>query len=142
MLVIDGSQGEGGGQILRSSVALSLVTGTPFRMINIRAKRKQPGLMRQHLTAVQAAAAISRGEVTGGEVGSVEFTFRPGKVLAGEYKFSIGTAESTTLVLQSVLPALMLATGPEGALKSIRAEVNFANTTILERNNSPVRVAR
>jgi RNA 3'-terminal phosphate cyclase (ATP) len=111
MLTIDGSLGEGGGQILRSSLALSLVTGTPFRMINIRAKRKRPGLMRQHLTAVQAATAISSGELTGGNVGSVELTFRPGKVRAGDYKFSIGTAGSTTLVLQSVLPALALTAG-------------------------------
>ena len=110
MLTIDGSQGESGGQILRSSLALAMVTGTPFRMVNIRAKRKRPGLMRQHLTAVQAAAEVSSAEVIGAEVGAMELTFRPGKVRGGTYKFSIGTAGSTTLVLQSVLPALALAT--------------------------------
>lgn len=109
MLTIDGSQGEGGGQILRSSLALAMLTQVPFRMVNIRSKRRRPGLMRQHLTAVQAAAEISGAEVSGDEVGSMELTFRPCQVRAGEYQFSIGTAGSTTLVLQSVLPALALA---------------------------------
>lgn len=112
MLIVDGSQGEGGGQVLRSSLALSMVTGTPFRIVNIRAGRKKPGLMRQHLTSVRAARDVCSAEVQGDVIGSTEVTFSPGKVQAGDYRFSIGTAGSTTLVFQTVLPALMLADGP------------------------------
>jgi len=109
MLTIDGSFGEGGGQILRTALALSLVTGKPFRIENIRARRKNPGLLRQHLTAVNAASEISRAEVTGAAIGSRELTFAPGSVIAGNYAFAVGTAGSTTLVLQTVLPALLIA---------------------------------
>lgn len=112
MLVIDGSTGEGGGQILRTALALSLVTGRPFRIERIRAGRKRPGLMRQHLTAVKAAAEIGHAEVTDAKIGSLELTFVPGNVVPGEYTFSVGTAGSTTLVLQTVLPALLTATRP------------------------------
>ncbi len=111
MLTIDGSFGEGGGQILRTALALSLVTARPFRIENIRAGRKNPGLLRQHLTAVNAAAEISRAEVTGAAIGSRELRFAPGSVVAGNYAFAVGTAGSTTLVLQTVLPALMIASG-------------------------------
>jgi RNA 3'-terminal phosphate cyclase (ATP) len=109
MLTIDGSFGEGGGQILRTALALSLVTGKPFRIENVRAGRKNPGLLRQHLTAVNAAAEISRAEVTGAAIGSRELTFAPGSVVAGDYAFAVGTAGSTTLVLQTVIPALLIA---------------------------------
>lgn len=112
MLVIDGSFGEGGGQILRSSLALSMVTGKPFRIDNIRARRPRPGLMRQHLTAVRAAAEICCAQLEGASLHSSRLDFRPGAVVPGEYKFSIGTAGSTTLVLQTVLPALLCAKGP------------------------------
>ncbi len=112
MLTIDGSFGEGGGQIVRSSLALSLVTGRGFRIYNIRAGRKKPGLMRQHLTAVRAAKEIGRAEVEGDAIGSRELTFRPGEITPGDYHFKVGTAGSTTLVLQTVLPALMVARGP------------------------------
>jgi RNA 3'-terminal phosphate cyclase (ATP) len=112
MLVIDGSAGEGGGQILRSSLALSLVTGAGFRIEGIRAGRKKPGLLRQHLTAVQAAARISGARVEGDDMGSLALTFSPGAVVPGEYAFSVGTAGSATLVLQTVLPALMTAAKP------------------------------
>lgn len=111
MITIDGSSGEGGGQILRTSLALSLVTGKPFRIDHIRAGRKNPGLLRQHLTAVNAATGISRAEVTGASIGSKELTFAPGSVEPGEYAFAVGTAGSTTLVLQTVLPALLTANG-------------------------------
>src|SRR5258705_2280598 len=111
MLTIDGSFGEGGGQILRTALALSLVTGKPFRIENIRAGRKNPGLLRQHLTAVNAATEISRSEVMGAAIGSRELTFAPGSVVAGTYAFAVGTAGSTTLVLQTVLPALLVASG-------------------------------
>lgn len=112
MLTIDGSYQEGGGQILRTALALSVVTQTPFRIEKIRAGRKTPGLMRQHLTAVNAAAAISQAEVVGNAIGSQELTFAPGKVLPGEYSFSVGTAGSTTLVFQTVLPGLLSAAEP------------------------------
>ena len=112
MLSIDGSFGEGGGQIIRTSLALSLITGKSFRVFNVRARRDRPGLQRQHLTAVTAAAAIGTARVEGAHVGSKEFTFEPGAITPGEYKFSIGTAGSTMLVLQAVLPPLMIADGP------------------------------
>ncbi|MBK8817188.1 MAG: RNA 3'-terminal phosphate cyclase [Methylococcaceae bacterium] len=106
---IDGSQGEGGGQILRTALSLAIITGQAIQIKNIRAKRKTPGLMRQHLTAVNAAAAISGAEVKGAQVGSTELSFNPDKVQGGDYNFNIGTAGSCTLVLQTVLPALLMA---------------------------------
>jgi len=109
MIALDGSQGEGGGQILRSALALSLVTGTPFRIDDIRAGRPRPGLMRQHLTAVQAAAAVGQAETSGAAVGSRSLTFAPTAVKPGDYTFSVGTAGSATLVLQTVLPSLLTA---------------------------------
>jgi len=112
MIVIDGSEGEGGGQVVRNALALSLVTGEPFRITNIRGRREKPGLMRQHLTAVEAACAVGNGECEGAGVGSSELTFRPGRVRAGEYRFAVGTAGSTSLVLQTVLMPLLLADGP------------------------------
>jgi len=112
MITIDGSFGEGGGQILRTSLALSLVTGRSFRINKIRAGRKKPGLMRQHLTAVNAAAAVGGATVRGAEVGSLEVTFEPGPPSPGEYRFAVGTAGSTSLVMQTVLPALLTASGP------------------------------
>jgi len=126
MLTIDGSLGEGGGQIIRTSLALSLITGKAFRVFNVRARRDRPGLQRQHLTAVTAAAAIGGARVDGAHVGSKEFTFVPGEVKAGEYKFSIGTAGSTMLVLQAVLPPLMIASEPslllfEGGTHNVHA---------------------
>ena len=108
-LHIDGSQGEGGGQVLRTSLALSLITQTPIRLENIRANRAKPGLMRQHLTAVRAAAAIGNAIVEGDVIKSQVLTFIPGRAVGGNYRFSIGTAGSTLLVLQTVLPPLMLA---------------------------------
>lgn len=108
MITIDGSFGEGGGQILRTSLALSLVTGQAFRIQNIRAGRPKPGLLRQHLTAVEAATKVSDGAVDGAALGSKELVFKPGKVTPGDYRFAVGTAGSATLVLQTVLPALML----------------------------------
>lgn len=116
MIELDGSQGEGGGQILRTSLALSMITGTPFRVTNIRANRAKPGLMRQHLVAVQAAAQVCGANVPNAEVGSSSLEFRPGRIIAGDYSFSIGTAGSSTLVLQTLLPALLYAGKPSTVL--------------------------
>jgi RNA 3'-terminal phosphate cyclase (ATP) len=112
MIRIDGSFGEGGGQILRTAVGLSLATGKAFRIEKIRAGRERPGLLRQHLTAVLAATEVGGAEVEGVALGSTALTFSPGKTRPGDYRFSVGTAGSGTLVLQTVLPALMLAPEP------------------------------
>lgn len=112
MITIDGSEGEGGGQVLRYSAALSLLTGEPFTIRNIRGGRAKPGLMRQHVTALEAACAIGGAECSGLTVGASELTFRPGSVTPGEYHFAVGTAGSTGLVLQTVLVPLMLADAP------------------------------
>ncbi len=111
MLTINGSMGEGGGQVLRSSLALSAVTGTPFRIEGIRAKRSRPGLLRQHLTAVRAMAEVCSARVSGAELGSRELTFEPGVTKHGHYEFAVGTAGSATLVFQTVLPALLTTAG-------------------------------
>ncbi len=111
MLQIDGSRGEGGGQILRTSLTLSMITGRPLQIQQIRAQRAKPGLMRQHLTAVKAAAEVCGAETEGAELGSRTLTFRPGAVQAGQYSFDIGTAGSASLVLQTILPPLMIAGG-------------------------------
>ncbi|MEW5994707.1 MAG: RNA 3'-terminal phosphate cyclase [Candidatus Zixiibacteriota bacterium] len=109
MIEIDGSFGEGGGQILRTSLALSLVAGKPFRIVNIRAARKKPGLMHQHLTSVKAAARVGQAQVEGDALGSGELSFAPQLVTPGVYHFDVGTAGSCTLVLQAILPALLIA---------------------------------
>lgn len=109
MIELDGSVGEGGGQILRTSLALSMCTGQPVALKNIRAKRAKPGLMRQHLTCVDAAREVSGAQVQGAELGSQSLVFAPGPVRAGGYRFNVGTAGSCTLVLQTVWPALLLA---------------------------------
>jgi RNA 3'-terminal phosphate cyclase (ATP) len=112
MLTIDGSHNEGGGQILRTALTLSLATRTPFRIDKIRAGRKQPGLLRQHLAAVKAAAQIGKAEVQGDQINSQELVFTPKDIVPGEYNLSIGSAGSTSLVLQTILPVLMLASKP------------------------------
>jgi RNA 3'-terminal phosphate cyclase (ATP) len=111
MITIDGSAGEGGGQVLRSSLALSILTGKALRIVKIRANRRRGGLLRQHLTGLRAAVAISGAEVEGAALKSTEITFRPGPIQAGEYSFAIGSAGSANLVLQTILPPLMLAEG-------------------------------
>ncbi len=115
-ILIDGSEGEGGGQIVRSSLALSMVTATPVTLRNIRARRKPPGLRRQHTVAVQAAAEVASAEVRGASVDSARLDFTPGRIRAGEFAFDIGSAGSTTLVAQTILPALMTADGPSTVL--------------------------
>lgn len=110
MLTLSGQNG--GGQILRSSLSLSMLTGQPFRLTKIRGARPKPGLARQHLTCVKAAVEICGGAVDGAEVGSTEIVFHPGRVETGDYHFAIGTAGSTTLLAQTLLPALWQAEGP------------------------------
>jgi len=114
VLDIDGSMGEGGGQVLRTALTLSLCLGRAFHLANIRAARRRPGLQRQHLVAVRAAAAISGAEVHGDALDSPELTFVPGAVRPGDYRFDIGSAGSTSLVLQTVLLPLLGAPGPSG----------------------------
>ena len=110
-IVIDGSQGEGGGQVLRTCLALALMTGNELRVENIRAKRAKAGLLRQHLTAVNAAAQIGDAKVEGASLGSTSLTFAPKKVRPGKYRFAIGSAGSTMLVLQTIFLPLALASG-------------------------------
>ena len=112
MIELDGALGEGGGQILRTSLTLAMITGQPFRIRRIRANRSKPGLMRQHLVAVQAAAQVCGADVSGAALGSQELEFIPGTLCGGDYRFAIGSAGSCTLVLQTVLPALLHAEAP------------------------------
>lgn len=109
---IDGSQGEGGGQVLRTALSLSACTGRAVHIRHIRSGRKKPGLMRQHLACVQAAAAICNAEVKGASLGSKNIQFVPGEIEAGNYRFSVGSAGSSTLIFQTALPLLMLAGKP------------------------------
>ena len=110
---LDGTQGEGGGQVLRTSLALSLLTGKPFHLRNIRARRSKPGLQPQHLQSVKAAAAIGNAKLRGASLGSSDLSFEPGEVQAGTYRFDIGTAGATGLVLHTIyLPLLLRGAGP------------------------------
>jgi RNA 3'-terminal phosphate cyclase (ATP) len=111
-LVIDGSAGEGGGQILRTSLTLSMLTGRPFAIDRIRGKRKKGGLLRQHLTCVNAAAAICGAKVEGATLGSPKLTFRPGALRGVQKSFDIGSAGSVALVLQTIALPLAFADGP------------------------------
>jgi len=112
MIRIDGSQGEGGGQILRTALALSACTGQGFSIENIRAGRRKPGLMRQHLSCVHSVQQICAAEVEGDAISSQKLQFIPGQAKAGEYHFAVGSAGSAMLVLQSVLPPLLMAGKP------------------------------
>ena len=105
-IIIDGSEGEGGGQVLRTSLSLSAITGRPVRIENVRGRRKKPGLFRQHLTAFKAAAEICDATMEGAELGSSEIAFHPGEIKGGDYEFSIGSAGATNLVAQTLLPIL------------------------------------
>ena len=107
MIYIDGAYGEGGGQIIRTALSLSMVTKKPFCITNIRAKRSKSGLLRQHLTAVNAAAKISCAQLSGNFLGSKKLEFFPKEIIPGKYEFAIATAGSSTLVLQTILPAML-----------------------------------
>lgn len=120
VLKINDAIGTGGGQVLRASLALSMALGIPFAMEQIRAGRSKPGLMRQHLTCVRAAAALCNAQVEGDEVGSTTLTFAPGKVQVQDYEFAIDTGGSTALVMQALVLALAAAV-PDG--KRVRVRV-------------------
>ncbi|NOZ23955.1 MAG: RNA 3'-terminal phosphate cyclase [Planctomycetes bacterium] len=123
---IDGSFGEGGGQILRTSLALSCITGRPFEITNIRANRSKPGLRPQHLQCVHAAAQITHADVMGAKVGSSRVSLAPGPIRAGDYRFDIGTAGSTSLVLHTIIFPLALADGPSSVTITGGTHVPFA----------------
>ena len=112
MLRVDGAQGEGGGQVLRTALALSAIRGVPVEIHSIRARRKSPGLQAQHLTAVSALARICDAQVEDAALGSQSLRFAPGGIRGGEYHFDVGTAGSTALVLQAILLPLSQAPGP------------------------------
>ncbi len=125
-VMIDGSRGEGGGQMLRTSLSLSAAYGKPFEMLNIRANRDKPGLKRQHLTCVRAVAQICGAQVEGDEVGSMRLSFKPGAIKGGTYQFDIGTAGSVTLVAQTVIPVLLRAEEPSTVTITGGTHVPFA----------------
>jgi len=109
---VDGSMGEGGGQILRTSLALACITSRNLRIENIRAARRKPGLARQHLICARAASEICGGKYEGAAIGSQVLDFQPGHIHGGNFTFDIGSAGSATLVIQTILPALFLADKP------------------------------
>jgi RNA 3'-terminal phosphate cyclase (ATP) len=123
IVTIDGSHGEGGGQILRTALSLSAITSRPFRIVSVRATRRKPGLQPQHLSATRAAAAITGATVVGDLLGSSELTFTPShKPQAGSYLFDVaefaghGSAGSSILILQTILVPLALAPGPSNVV--------------------------
>lgn len=137
MLEIDGSRGEGGGQILRTSLSLSTLTQTPIRLFHIRSNRSRPGLQKQHLASVLAAGRICDAEISGAVLGSREICFRPGPIRGGDYSFSIGSAGSCMLVLQTILLPLGLADSPSrlvlegGTHNPFAPTVHFLNACYL-----------
>lgn len=110
-MTIDGSMGEGGGQILRTSLSLAAITGTEIVIEKIRGKREKPGLRRQHLTCVKAVAEVCGAKVSDVIVGSRELEFAPNAIKASDYRFDVGTAGSVTLVAQTIIPVLLKADG-------------------------------
>src|SRR5260370_2705373 len=104
MLELDGSMGEGGGQILRTSLARSLLTGRSFHLRNVRAGRDKPGLQPQHLMSVRAAGTVGKAQTCGASRGSTDLVFEPGPITPGAYRFDVGTAGATGLVLPTIFP--------------------------------------
>ncbi|RZN35478.1 MAG: RNA 3'-terminal phosphate cyclase [Methanosarcinales archaeon] len=109
MLTIDGSFGEGGGQILRTSVAMAAITETPVKIVHVRKNRPKPGLSAQHLTAIRALTELAGADTNGDEIGSTELTFSPGEIRGGTYCMDIGTAGSISLLLQCLIPVALYA---------------------------------
>ena len=134
---VDGKMGEGGGQVLRTALTLSMATGGSIVVSNIRAGRKKAGLLRQHLAAVRAAQAVSDADVEGDELGSTHLEFKPGKVRAGTYEFRIGSAGSSTLLMQTILPVLALTSTSStvvvhgGTHNGMAPSVDFCELTLL-----------
>lgn len=126
MRTIDGSHGEGGGQLVRMAVALAAICGEAVEVHNIRARRTPPGLAPQHMTAVQAVAALCDAEVEGLQVHSQALRFRPGPLRGGHYRFDVGTAGSVTLVLQAVLPVAVMCDTPVAMLLTGGTDVRAA----------------
>lgn len=126
IIQIDGSEGEGGGQILRSALTLSMITGQGFQIRNLRAKRPKPGLMRQHLTAVKAAAQICDADISQIALNATNVTFTPGPIQGGNYHFATGSAGNVILVAQTVLPALLFADQPSEIILEGGTHTNFA----------------
>jgi RNA 3'-phosphate cyclase len=126
MIDIDGSHGEGGGQILRTSVSLSAVTGQPVRIFNIRSKRKNPGLAPSHMTAIEAVAKMSDADIDGIYPGSTEIVFKPREVLGGQFEFDVGTAGSISLVLQTCLIPAILSRSPVNIAVKGGTDVNWS----------------
>jgi RNA 3'-terminal phosphate cyclase (ATP) len=106
LIPLDGASGEGGGQLLRTALALSALTGQGFEITRIRARRTRPGLQPQHLAAIRAVGMACSAKVSGAFDGSPDMRFEPGPIAAGEFRFEIGTAGALTLVLETVLPVL------------------------------------
>jgi len=125
---IDGSMGEGGGQVLRTALPLAAITGKSVRIFNIRAKRPRPGLRPQHLHVALSVRKISRGELEGAEKGSTELTFRPGPIVGGRYRVRMPTAASLTLLYQALLPMLLYADKPSTVEAVGGTDVPFAPT--------------
>ena len=134
MIVIDGSLGEGGGQILRTSLALALITGQSVHLRNIRAGRPKPGLQAQHLMSVRAAATIGRAQVVGASLQSSELIFEPGAIAAGNYRFAIGTAGATGVRCAARCPAhsTMSVASSHGVRRTARCQ------RIRERSDVPI----
>jgi RNA 3'-terminal phosphate cyclase (ATP) len=128
IIEIDGSLGEGGGQILRTALSLSCITGHSLKLFNIRKGRKRPGLMPQHITCVNAAASISNAVVSGNEKGSSELTFVPDRIMPGDYTFDIQTAGSSSLVFQTLLPPLIMSGKPSNIRIKGGTHVPFSPT--------------
>ncbi len=123
---IDGTQGEGGGQILRTALSLSAITGRSLSVERVRGGRRKPGLMRQHLTCLRAVAEICGGQVQGAELRASDFRFEPGAIRGGAYQFDVGSAGAVGLVLQTVLPVLLHADGPSSVRITGGTHVNFS----------------
>jgi len=136
-IVIDGSTGEGGGQILRTSLTLSCITSKNLHIENIRAARRNPGLAKQHLSCVRAACKICNGQAQGATKGSKVLDFQPEPVQSGDFHFDIGSAGSASLVIQTLLPALFLADKPStvtvtgGTHNPMAPPFDFLNETFL-----------